>query len=51
MAAAASYKLLEGLPGEQTVTLSDADRHHAHRLVEVTVPLRNALMVQPELEP
>ncbi|WP_225781645.1 PilW family protein [Xenophilus sp. Marseille-Q4582] len=51
LAAPESVVMLAGLPGEQTVTLSEADRHHAHRLVETTIPLRNALMVQPELEP
>lgn len=50
LAAPESVVMLAGLPGEQTLTLSEADRHHAHRLVETTIPLRNALMVQPELE-
>ncbi|MDM0121777.1 PilW family protein [Variovorax arabinosiphilus] len=44
IAADAEYKLLKDLPGESTVTLSDADRHYAHRVVETTIPLRNALM-------
>lgn len=51
VAAPETIVMLNDLPGEQTVTLSDADRHFAHRLVETTIPLRNALMVQPELEP
>lgn len=44
IAADAEYKLLKDLPGESTVTLSDAERHYAHRVVETTIPLRNALM-------
>lgn len=44
LAADAEYTLLKSLPGESTVTLSDADRHYAHRVVETTIPLRNALM-------
>lgn len=51
VAAPETIVMLNDLPGEQTVTLSDADRRFAHRLVETTIPLRNALMVQPELEP
>ncbi|MDA7414986.1 PilW family protein [Xenophilus arseniciresistens] len=47
VAAPASYVMLQGLAGERTVNLSDADRRFAHRLIELTVPLRNALMVQP----
>ena len=50
-AAQGSYVMLDGLPGEETVTLTDAERRFAHRLIETTIPLRNALMVQPELEP
>ncbi|HZF82402.1 MAG TPA: PilW family protein [Burkholderiaceae bacterium] len=44
IAANSEYTLLKDLPGTSTVTLADADRHYAHRVVETTIPLRNALM-------
>ena len=40
----ASYTLLEGQPGAATVSVADADRHYAHRIVETTIPLRSMMM-------
>ena len=42
--APASYTLFAGLPGETTRNLTTAQRKYRHRVLEVTIPVRNVLI-------
>lgn len=46
---AASVDMLSGLPNitPVTINISDANRHFTHRLLETTIPIKNALIKQP----